>query len=149
MFQEFITYHQEEDYLHTSIAQKSIKELIHELWSQVIPIQCPHCHAKSPSYRKDGYTKIFQRPLSDKIRNQIKQQDRVSNKSPRKSSVKDDGFEITTNASTRKESHTIDKSSTHDDDYSQANDYEEEDEEEENLENVTHQKLLTPIEVKD
>jgi len=51
---------------------KILRETIHEIWSQVISIQCPHCNAKSPGIRKDGYTKFFQKPLSEKLKNAMK-----------------------------------------------------------------------------
>lgn len=45
--------------MQSSIIQKNLKELLHDIWSSVIPTTCPHCHAKSPAIRKDGYTKFF------------------------------------------------------------------------------------------
>ncbi len=54
---------------HTSIMQKALKSLFQEIWASVIPIACPHCHGKSPGFRKDGFTKIFQRALSEKLKN--------------------------------------------------------------------------------
>ena len=73
MFEECTVYDKDNSQCNTSILQKSLKELTHEIWSAVIPIVCPHCHAKSSSFRKDGYTKFFSKPLSEKLRNQIKQ----------------------------------------------------------------------------
>jgi hypothetical protein len=43
----------------------------------VVAIVCPHCDHKTPGLRKDGFTKIFIKPLSEKIRNAIKQKDRL------------------------------------------------------------------------
>lgn len=56
----------------TSFIQKTLKEIIHEIWNLVIPIVCPHCNGKSPSFRKDGYTKIFQKALSEKVKASMK-----------------------------------------------------------------------------
>ncbi len=81
MFEEYTVYDPNHSYSHTSIMQKNMRELIHEIWSQVIPIQCPHCKGKSNSFRKDGYTKIFMRPLSEKNRNLMKQQERIGKES--------------------------------------------------------------------
>ena len=47
----------------TSIMQKGSRELEREIWSQVITTRCPHCKKNSPAIRKDGYTKIFVKPL--------------------------------------------------------------------------------------
>lgn len=136
---------------HTSIIQKTLKETIHEIWAQIIPISCPHCNGKSPAFRKDGYTKFFQKALSEKVKNAQKQQERLS----RAVSVKDDAFEVITEASTtglthsRKESHTEQHSqSAYDDIYSAANEGDEEEEEDE-VDNSGKQKYISPIEVKD
>lgn len=48
---------------HTSIIQKLTNELIKELWHHVITTKCPHCKKNSPAVRKDGFTKIFVKPL--------------------------------------------------------------------------------------
>lgn len=75
MFNQFIT-HREEDYsaqaAHTTIMEKAIKQQIKEIWESIIPISCPHCHAKNPGFRIDGYTKIFRKPISNKLLNQMK-----------------------------------------------------------------------------
>lgn len=59
MFMEFTTYDKNRPPVTTSIVQKYLRELMHEIWAQVVPTTCPHCHEKSPAFRKDGYTKIF------------------------------------------------------------------------------------------
>jgi hypothetical protein len=51
---------------------------MHELWGQVVPIVCPHCNYKTPGIRKDGFTKIFIKPLSDKMKTTMKQQQRLN-----------------------------------------------------------------------
>jgi membrane-associated HD superfamily phosphohydrolase len=80
MFKEFIT-HKEEDYsaqaAHTTIMEKAIKQQIKEIWEAIIPISCPHCNAKNPGFRIDGYTKIFRKPISNKLLTQMKQSDRI------------------------------------------------------------------------
>jgi len=52
----------------TSTSEKMLKELIHEIWTSVVPISCPHCQGKSPGIRKDGYTKLFVKPLSERLK---------------------------------------------------------------------------------
>lgn len=84
----------------------------------------------------------------------MKQQERlVSNKNSQRDneSVKDEGFEIITEVSTRKESHTGEHTSHHGDhDHSTVIDFEDYEEDEDNgKENTAHQKLISPIEVKD
>ena len=71
-----------------------------EFWSQVIPMQCPHCQGKSPGFRKDGNTKIFQRPLSEKARNAMIQEGRL------RGAKEEDAVDTTTIASSRKFSGT-------------------------------------------
>lgn len=133
----------------TSVIQKALKETIHEIWAQIIPIQCPHCNGKSPAFRKDGYTKFFQKAISERTKNQMRQAERLG-----KSSVKDDAFEIITEASTaghshsRKESHT-EQNSGYDEVYSQTANDVEEDEEFDEGDNSGKQKYISPIEVKD
>jgi hypothetical protein len=53
--------------------EKALKSLISEIWEAVIPISCPHCQAKNPGFRKDGFTKLFRKPLSEKLKNTMKQ----------------------------------------------------------------------------
>jgi len=74
----------------------------------VIPTNCPHCQKKSQAIRKDGFTKFFRKAFSEKMKNTIKQEERL-NKS---SLVKDEGFDVinegastTGDAFSRKHSH--------------------------------------------
>ena len=166
MFEEF-TKHKAEDYSaqasHTSIMQKQLKVLMSEIWVSVIPTVCPHCEGKSPGFRKDGSTKIFQKAFSDKMKNQILQKDRIKGKrsssKSRQSGETDATLELITETSTttRKHSHTIGDQTT---DYSVNDDIEERDSEEDNEDeqednemdaaiNQTSQIMLTPLEVKD
>ena len=110
--------------------EKALKLQISEIWEAVIPISCPHCQAKNPGFRKDGFTKLFRKPLSEKLKNQIKQQDRVKkeHRSQAAEGGEDEKFEVITDeASTRKHSHVShsEKSGEFDDIYED----EEEDEE--------------------
>ncbi len=66
MFEQFTTYDKNYNTCSTTILSKILRELIHEIWASVVPTTCPHCHEKSPPFRKDGYTKFFQRALSEK-----------------------------------------------------------------------------------
>lgn len=50
----------------TSIIQKFQIDLIKEMWSNVVTTKCPHCKQNSPAFRKDGYTKMFVKPLAGK-----------------------------------------------------------------------------------
>jgi len=47
----------------TSSAQKAILDLHKEIWSSVVTTVCPNCKHKSPAVKKDGYTKLFIKPL--------------------------------------------------------------------------------------
>ena len=61
----------------TSIIQKLLIELTKDLWSNVVPTKCPHCKMNSPAFRKDGYTKMFVKPLSGKTQEADKQRARL------------------------------------------------------------------------
>ena len=37
-----------------------------EVWGSVVTTKCPHCKQNSPAFRKDGYTKMFVKPLAGK-----------------------------------------------------------------------------------
>lgn len=138
--------------------QKALKQIISEIWSQVIPQSCPHCQGKSPGFRKDGNTKIFQRPLSEKAKNAMLQQERISTKarSTRNLSQDETNLENTTVASSRKLSGTAasqegfviggDSSGRSD-----IDEVEEEEEDEDMEEEIAsgQQKMLTAQEVKD
>jgi len=123
--------------------EKSLKQLIADIWESVIPISCPHCQAKNPGFRKDGFTKLFRKPLSEKLKNSIKQQDRIRKGSSARSANNED-FEVTTadEVSTRKHSHT-----THSEKSQDYEDIYEDEEEEEEL--PSNQQIISPIEVKD
>ena len=49
----------------TSIIRR-INDLVKEIWSQVITTVCPHCKHKSPAVKRDGFTKLFVKPLQAK-----------------------------------------------------------------------------------
>ena len=146
MFKQFTTHH-EEDYsaqaAHTTIMEKAVKQQIKEIWESIIPISCPHCHAKNPGFRIDGYTKIFRKPISNKLLTQMKQQDRIKQGSRPSSRGRNDstqniddgiasGFDVQTDVSTRKHSHS-ERSATNtinEDDTMVHEEEEEEDEDE-------------------
>ena len=48
--------------LNTSI-QKKTMELVKEIWAQVVTTTCPHCKEHSPAVKRDGFTKLFVKPL--------------------------------------------------------------------------------------
>lgn len=65
----------------TSIVQKFQIDLIKELWSNVITTKCPHCQKNSPAIRKDGYTKLFVKPLIGKSKAGDEQRKRMRGQS--------------------------------------------------------------------
>lgn len=46
--------------------QKRLQELYREIWQQIVTTTCPHCKHKSPSVKKDGFSKLFVKPLAAK-----------------------------------------------------------------------------------
>jgi hypothetical protein len=62
----------------TSCMQKFQIDLIKEIWSNVVTTKCPHCKQNSPAFRKDGYTKMFVKPLSGRTKNAQIQGGRLS-----------------------------------------------------------------------
>lgn len=160
MFEECVTYNKDDLLCHTSIMQKTMKDIVHEIWSSVIPTTCPHCQEKSPAFRKDGYTKFFVKPYSDKVKNQMKQAERLTKHSSKYSNRGDneDGFEVVNDASTsgaysrkgsRNDDHTTSAGLSQDEHSQSAFNFDEEEEEENDFENLTHQTLLLPNEVQD
>ena len=53
----------EVDLVSTTTSQRALLDLHKEIWGSVVTTTCPHCKHKSPAVKKDGYTKIFVRPL--------------------------------------------------------------------------------------
>jgi len=53
----------ETDLVSTTTSQRALLDLIREIWGSVVTTTCPHCKHKSPAVKKDGYTKIFIKPL--------------------------------------------------------------------------------------
>lgn len=43
---------------------KRMSDLLKEIWAQVVTTSCPHCKHKSPAVKRDGFTKIFVKPLA-------------------------------------------------------------------------------------
>lgn len=54
--------------------------LIKEIWQSVITTKCPLCKYNSPAFRKDGYTKMFVKPLSGRSKGTADQRSRLSGK---------------------------------------------------------------------
>jgi len=65
----------------TSIVQKYHIEIMKEIWSSVITTKCPRCKKNSPAFRKDGYTKMFVKPLAGRNKNAQDQKDRLDSES--------------------------------------------------------------------
>lgn len=94
--------------------QKRLLELHREIWQQVVTTTCPHCKHKSPSVKKDGFTKIFIKPLAAKSQKVIQQQKNIRSSSlglAENEDLDEGKLENATNASTvggnqsRKHSH--------------------------------------------
>jgi hypothetical protein len=47
----------------TTTSQRALLDLTKEIWGAVVTTTCPHCKHKSPAVKKDGYTKLFIKPL--------------------------------------------------------------------------------------
>ena len=39
-------------------------ELVKEIWAQVVTTTCPHCKEQNPAVKRDGFTKLFVKPLA-------------------------------------------------------------------------------------
>jgi len=61
----------------SSTIQKFQIDTIKEIWSHVITTKCPHCKKNSPAFRKDGYTKMFVKPLAGRSKAVAEQRKRV------------------------------------------------------------------------
>lgn len=92
----------------TSTSQKAMIDLQKEIWGAVVTTTCPHCKHKSPAVKKDGYTKLFIKPLQGQAAVASRQNKNIQNSGKggsksRESSTgapSSEGFEIITNAST-------------------------------------------------
>ena len=51
--------------MNTSV-QKKTMELVKEIWAQVVTTTCPHCKEQSPAVKRDGFTKLFVKPLAQR-----------------------------------------------------------------------------------
>ena len=51
------------------------------MWSNVITTKCPHCKNNSPAFRKDGYTKMFVKPLAGRTKATQDQRKRLGSES--------------------------------------------------------------------
>ena len=92
------------DLVSTTTSQRALLDLNREIWGSVVTTTCPHCKHKSPAVKKDGYTKIFIRPLQGQAGVAARQARNLEkgngSKSRDSSAGAADGFEIHTNAST-------------------------------------------------
>ena len=52
----------------TGAAVRGRKDLIREMWRSVNLGTCPHCQCKQGVVKKEGFTKLFRHPLSEKFR---------------------------------------------------------------------------------
>ena len=99
----------------TSTSHKALLDLFKEIWSAVVTTTCPHCKHKSPSIKKDGFTKLFIKPLQGQAaiaERQSRNLAKGGTKERRDSSgghATETTFDIVTNASTSR------RASTHDD----------------------------------
>lgn len=65
----------------TSSVLEERKHLIHEFYKKLLSRnKCDNCSMFSPTFRKDGFTKIFENPLTDKqeVNNRVKGVDRLN-----------------------------------------------------------------------
>ena len=62
----------------TSTIQKQLLDMTKEVWHSVVTTVCPTCKFKSPGIKKDGYTKLFTKPLAAKHLLVNQQRNRVS-----------------------------------------------------------------------
>ncbi len=92
------------DLVCTTTSQRALLDLHKEIWGSVVTTTCPHCKHKSPAVKKDGYTKLFIRPLQGQAAvaaRQARNLEKDGGSKSRDSSIGAvDGFEIHTTAST-------------------------------------------------
>lgn len=65
--------------IQTASVNEERKKLIHDFYKRILSRKkCDNCSMFSPTFRKDGFTKIFENPLTDKqeINNRVKGQSR-------------------------------------------------------------------------
>lgn len=49
--------------------QRRMSDLLKEIWANVVTTVCPHCRFKSPAVKRDGFTKLFIKPLQKSVAN--------------------------------------------------------------------------------
>lgn len=97
--------------------QKRITDLLKEIWAQVVTTSCPHCGKKSPAVKRDGFTKLFVKPLAAKsalVSRQaraLQTKERSRSRDSSRSQLISDAAETHTNASTAGGANTQRKSS--------------------------------------
>lgn len=74
-----------------------------EIWHSVVTTICPSCKFKSPGIKRDGYTKLFTKPLAAKHLLVNAQRNRVSSAQPHDNDggLSDFGTEGKTNTSSK------------------------------------------------
>lgn len=151
-------------------AQKRMMDLVKEIWSQVITTTCPHCKHKSPAVKRDGFTKLFVKPLQARsalVQRQAKAIQQAKERSRSKDSTlsnpEESKLEQQTTASSgaqtssRKQSSHTEADALSESARSRAKDEEDDDNEEVDEEESSEeeyqeggsQKFITPIEVED
>lgn len=50
---------------------KALRELVREIWANIVPSKCPYCSAPNPKVRKEGFTKFFRMDLPEKEKAQL------------------------------------------------------------------------------
>jgi DNA-directed RNA polymerase I subunit RPA1 len=93
--------------VNTSTSQRALLDLFKEIWGSVVTTTCPHCKHKSPAVKKDGFTKLFIKPLQGQAAVTARQSRNIQaagssrgGSKSRDSSAGAEGFEVITNAST-------------------------------------------------
>ena len=132
--------------------------MIKEIWAQVVTTNCPHCKHKSPAVKRDGFTKLFVKPLAARNALVAKQSKALTKeRSKSKDSTRSTGTEARSTASTaagqRKGSAATEPDQLSQDSDEEMNDADEVDEKEESSEEEYKeggsQKYISPIEVQD
>jgi len=121
-------------------------ELIKEIWSSVVTTKCPRCKRNSPAFRKDGYTKMFVKPLSGRTKNTQDQRSKLGSEA--------DGETAASKTGLSRKTDTIGE----EEDLSEDEEQQQEErglvdeldvEEDEEYKEGTSQKYISPTEVQD
>jgi hypothetical protein len=90
-----------------STIEKTILEMRKEIWSAVVTTICPHegCKYKSPAIKRDGYTKLFIKPIAAKTQNVREQRTRIEVNA---GALSDDGASTVTKLTSRTQRTSLD-----------------------------------------